>query len=236
MANTVQIKVASFCGSWCSIAVYLLVEREWWIYRLCDVVVTSVSSQCRSCWSSELWWTGCGRTRRWGFPAGCRWRTSMLISLCWSVFAGRKRYSALGLIHLLSSTNYTNKSNMMCNCILLYCVYRVFAFGVLTLFVGHQEEHLACKKLSDEVLAWSSVWSKVQMICIWSSWCHCHPVISCFVKIQIALTFMVLACPGCSEKEPIKRGVCVYCMCSLCVYLCDLCVHAFMLCFLPSDV
>jgi len=23
-------------------------------------------------------------------------------------------------------------------------------------------------------------WSKVQMICISSSWCHCHPVISCF--------------------------------------------------------
>jgi len=33
----------------------------------------------------------------------------------------------------------------------------------------HQEEHLACKKLSDEVLAWLSVWSEVQMICIWSS-------------------------------------------------------------------
>jgi len=30
----------------------------------------------------------------------------------------------------------------------------------LTLLVGHQEEHPACKKLSDEVLAWLSVWSK----------------------------------------------------------------------------
>jgi len=39
----------------------------------------------------------------------------------------------------------------------------------LTLLVGHQDEHLACKKLSDEVLAWLSVWSEVQMICIWSS-------------------------------------------------------------------
>jgi len=28
-----------------------------------------------------------------------------------------------------------------------------------------QKEHLACKKLSDEVLAWLSVWSEVQMIC-----------------------------------------------------------------------
>jgi len=27
-------------------------------------------------------------------------------------------------------------------------------------------------KMSDDVLAWLSVWRKVQMICIWSSWCH----------------------------------------------------------------
>jgi len=34
--------------------------------------------------------------------------------------------------------------------------------------IGRQGEHLACKKLSDEVLAWLPVpvWSKVQMICI----------------------------------------------------------------------
>jgi len=43
------------------------------------------------------------------------------------------------------------------------------AFSALTLLVEHEEEHLACKKLSDEVLAWLSVWSEVQMSCIWSS-------------------------------------------------------------------
>jgi len=26
--------------------------------------------------------------------------------------------------------------------------------------------------MSDGVLVWLSVWSKVQVICIWSSWCH----------------------------------------------------------------
>jgi len=34
------------------------------------------------------------------------------------------------------------------------------------LLAGHQEEHPACKKLSDEVLAWLSVWMQVEMICI----------------------------------------------------------------------
>jgi len=40
------------------------------------------------------------------------------------------------------------------------------AVSALTLLVGHQEEYLSCKKLSDEVLALLSVWSEVQMICI----------------------------------------------------------------------
>jgi len=38
--------------------------------------------------------------------------------------------------------------------------------ALLTLLVGRHEERPACKKLSDEVLAWLSVWSEVQMICI----------------------------------------------------------------------
>jgi len=48
-------------------------------------------------------------------------------------------------------------------------IYLVNAFSALTLFFGHQEQHLACKKLSDEVLAWLSVWSEVQMVCMWFS-------------------------------------------------------------------
>jgi len=36
------------------------------------------------------------------------------------------------------------------------------AFSALTLLVGQQEGHPACKKLSGEVLAWLSVWIEVQ--------------------------------------------------------------------------
>jgi len=36
------------------------------------------------------------------------------------------------------------------------------AFSALTLLVGRQEWHPACKKLSGEVLAWLSLWSEVQ--------------------------------------------------------------------------
>ena len=38
----------------------------------------------------------------------------------------------------------------------------LFAFSALTLLVGRQEGHPACKKLSGGVLAWLSVWSEVQ--------------------------------------------------------------------------
>jgi len=77
----------------------------------------------------------------------------------------------------------------------------VLAKPSLTLLVGCQEEHLTCKKLNDEVLAWLSVWNKVKTICIWSSWCHCDPIVACFIKIRIGLTFLVPAYPGCSGKQ-----------------------------------
>ena len=45
-----------------------------------------------------------------------------------------------------------------------YCV----TFSALTLLVGRQEGHPACKKLNGGVLAWLSDWSEVQT-CIWPS-------------------------------------------------------------------
>jgi len=49
------------------------------------------------------------------------------------------------------------KSNMT-----LQAVDRHCAFSALTLLVGRQEGHPACKQLSGGVLAWLSVWSEVQ--------------------------------------------------------------------------
>jgi len=50
-------------------------------------------------------------------------------------------------------------------------------------WLGIRKSVWPVKKLSDEMLARLSVWSMVQMICIWSSWYHCHPTVCCFVKI-----------------------------------------------------
>ena len=67
-------------------------------------------------------------------------------------------------------------------------VYLAFpvAFGALTLLLGQQERHPACKKLSGSVLAWLSDWSKVQT-CIWPSRCHCHSLSLASVKFILVL-------------------------------------------------
>ena len=52
--------------------------------------------------------------------------------------------------------------------ILIIHFHHNIAFSALTLLVGWQEGHPACKKLSSGVLAWLFVWSEVQT-CIWPS-------------------------------------------------------------------
>jgi len=86
--------------------------------------------------------------------------------------------------------------------------------SALTLLVGCQEEHLACKKLSNEVLVWLSVWIEVQIVCIWSSWCHCHlntPSSLASFKSRLVLPFWY-HCDKCShyfdlnELFPVQFG------------------------------
>ena len=80
----------------------------------------------------------------------------------------------------------------------------------LTLLVGARKSIRPVKNWVNEVLEWLSLWSKVQMICLWSSWCHCHPIISCFIKIQIGLTFLLPAYWSCPGKETIKWATASY--------------------------
>jgi len=68
----------------------------------------------------------------------------------------------------------------------------LWAFSAMPVSVGRHEGHPTCK--NRVMRCWrGSVWCNVQMICIWSSWCYCHSIISCFIKIQIGLTILVPA-------------------------------------------
>ena len=77
--------------------------------------------------------------------------------------------------------------------------------GALMLLVGRQEGHPARKNMSDEVLAWLSVWSKVRMTCIL---CHCHPIISVSENPEwfILLLPAYTGSPG--KKWPLNDSVC----------------------------
>jgi len=82
-----------------------------------------------------------------------------------------------------------------------------YAFSALKLLVGRQEGHPACKKLE-----W---WGTGMVICL-EQGADLHMVqlmplplsVSCFSKIQIGFTFLVLAHPGSPGQRAVKR-VCV---------------------------
>ena len=82
------------------------------------------------------------------------------------------------------------------------------SFSALTLLVGRQEGHPACKKLSGGVLAWLSVWSEVQT-CVWPSWCHCHSLSLASVKSRLVLPFWYRPSRVVPDEGPLNGCVCV---------------------------
>ena len=97
--------------------------------------------------------------------------------------------------------------------VLLYFRLSTFAFSALTLLVGRQEGHPACKKQSGGVLVWLSIWSKVQT-CILPNWCHCHSLSLASVKSRLVLPFWYWLTWVVPEKGPLNVCVCV-CVCRL---------------------
>ena len=89
--------------------------------------------------------------------------------------------------------------NRLLNC----CSSSSSSSSTLTLLVGRQEGHPACKKQSGGVLAWLSVWSEVQ-ICIWPSWCHCHSLSLASVKSRLVLPFWYRLTQVVLEKRPLN--------------------------------
>jgi len=85
------------------------------------------------------------------------------------------------------------------------CVLLVlFAFSALTLLVGRQEEHPACKKTE-----W---WDAGVVICLEQGadlhMAQLMPLpltVSCCNKIQIGITFLVPAYPGSPGKRAVKQ-------------------------------
>ena len=102
-------------------------------------------------------------------------------------------------------------------------IFVLQVFSALTLLVGQQEGHPACKKTE-----WCGAGV---VICLeWDADLHMAQLmplpltVSCFSEIQIAFTFMVPAHPGSPGKMAVKR-VCVYmCVSALQVLIFCMCL------------
>ena len=55
-------------------------------------------------------------------------------------------------------------------------------------WLGSRKSIRPVEQLRGRVLAWLSVWSKVQT-CIWPSWCHCHSLSLASVKSRLVLAY-----------------------------------------------
>jgi len=85
-----------------------------------------------------------------------------------------------------------------------------FAFSALTLLVGRQEGHPACKKLSGGVLAWLMVICLERVADLHMAQLMPLPLtVSCFSKIQIGLPFWYRLTWVVPEKGPLNGCVCV---------------------------
>ena len=150
-------------------------------------------------------------------------RTSSLFNLhAWHSFSTTSLQFLFGLplgpgpsisysIHFFNQSS-SSFHNTCPYCRSLFCysinVMKYF-FSALTPLVGWQEGHRACKKLSSEVLAWLSGWSKVQT-CIWPSWCHCHSLSLAPVKSRLVLPVCYRLTWVVPDKGPLDGCVCVY--------------------------
>ena len=85
----------------------------------------------------------------------------------------------------------------------------LYTFSALTLLVGRQEGHPACKNLSGGVLAWLSAWSDMQT-CIWPSWCHCHSLSLASAKFRLVLPLWYRLTRVIPEKGPLNGCVCYF--------------------------
>jgi len=84
----------------------------------------------------------------------------------------------------------------------------LYAFSALTLLVGRQEGHSACKKLSGGVLVWLSLEQGADLHT--AQLMPLPLIVSCFSEIKIGFTFLVPARPGSPGQRAVKRMcVCV---------------------------
>ena len=87
-------------------------------------------------------------------------------------------------------------------------IYTIQAFSALTLLVGRQEGHPACKNWV--VGCWRGYLSGARCrLALWPSWCHCHPLSLASVKSRLVLPFWYWLTWVVPDKGPLNGCVCI---------------------------
>ena len=182
-------------------AVVVLCSRLWSL-RLCALCHAMIPSFLSRVMTPSLRYTvvpHCHFTESW-------------VSVCWSlqVISSISEVGPLPLVSFLrTGVQELNLYRLHTLSAVSSCAV-VVAFSALTLLVGRQEGHPACKKLSGGVLAWLSVWSEVQT-CICPSWCQCYSLSLASVKSRLVLPFWYRLTRVVLDKGPLNGCVCIHC-------------------------
>ena len=107
-------------------------------------------------------------------------------------------------------SGHTHISKTTCsNCTNFLCINLGCAFSALTLLVGRQKGHPACKK-TEWWGAGMVIWLErgADLHCIWPSWCHCHSLSLALLKSRLVLPFWYRLTWVVPDKGPLN-DVCV---------------------------
>ena len=125
--------------------------------------------------------------------------TYLILSMSMAIL---KYYNSKNCTAVLHYSNYVSTVRYM------HILGTVYVPSV-TLLVGRQEGHPACKKLSGGVMAWLSLERGADLHV--AQLMPLPLTVSCFSKIQIGFTFLVPAHPGSPGQRAVKRVcVCVF--------------------------
>jgi len=140
---------------------------------------------------------------------GYRWWSALLwlVMQVMLIIIPTVRHLAIAILEMIGAFRAVWLASKVSRYLSILCLC-LFAFSALTLLVGRQEGHPACKKLSGGVLAWLSVRCEVQT-CIWPSGFHCHSLSLAPVKSRLVLSFWYRLTWVVSDRGPLNGCVCV---------------------------
>ena len=136
----------------------------------------------------------------------------MICAICWNTWKMRQyaKYVAIAYLHKTDMPKIFSQDETCTSAAIdmQKCATIIIMPSVLWHCWFDIKKSIRLAKLEWWVLVWLSVWSEVQIVCIWFSWCHCHPKTSSSLaplKSRLVLPFWYWLTQAVLEKKPLNR-------------------------------